>query len=297
VPAWQTSAGDVVGGLRRGERGATARRSSLRSLFVIVQVSAAVALLVVTGLLIRSFEHVRRVELGFDPENVLTFRVDLPAPKYDSVEKTSRFIEDLVRALAAVPGVEAVGAATAVPLVAGPSYIMRIEGRPPATLGPALRAAVRAFDPTQPVHTLKPMTQLVTESLAQRRFALVLLLTFAAVALALAAVGLYGVVAYSVAQRTREFGVRIALGAGALDVVRLVLREGVVLIGLGLLLGIFAALALGQLVQSMLFGVEPHDPATFIAIVGLLALVALAACLIPAWRATRVDPATALRAE
>jgi putative ABC transport system permease protein len=167
----------------------------------------------------------------------------------------------------------------------------------PVALGAAVRGVVQKLDPAQPVHTVKPMTRLITESLGSRTFSLVLLASFAAVALALAAIGLYGVIAYNVAQRTREFGIRLALGATARDVVQLVLREGIRLIVLGIAVGFFAALALGQFVQTLLFGVGPFDPATFAAIAVLLGLVALAACLVPAWRATRVDPVIALRAE
>jgi ABC-type antimicrobial peptide transport system permease subunit len=141
------------------------------------------------------------------------------------------------------------------------------------------------------------MMQFVSESLAQRYFSLVLLIAFAAVALTLAVVGLYGVIAYDVAQRTREFGVRIALGATARNILQLVVRQGLALIALGIVLGLGAALIGAQLIDSMLFGVSPHDPATLVAITVLLGSVALLACLVPAHRATRVDPMTALRAE
>jgi putative ABC transport system permease protein len=176
------------------------------------------------------------------------------------------------------------------------SLAVRTAGDP-AALAPTLRAAVRKIDPAQPLHNLKPMTQLVSESLAQRTFSVVLLVVFAVVALALAVIGLYGVIAYGVAQRTREFGVRLALGAGARHILELVLREGILLIGLGLLVGLGGAFAAARFVQAMLFGVGATDPLTFGAIAVLLAAVALAACLIPARRATRVDPVVALRSE
>jgi putative ABC transport system permease protein len=427
IPAWQSSRTDLNHALRAGDRGATAHRGLLRSALVVIQVSAAVMLLVAAGLLIRAFDQVRRVNLGFNPERVLTSRLDLPAAKYDSAEKNAQFVNDVVREVRALPGVESAGATTSVPLAGGPTYIMRFEGRPPVTpsnapvarhrvvtndffrtmgmtivrgrgfsssdapgtprvavvnqtlvqkyfpnedpigkrleigfddppawreivgvvadvktdgldadtpvqvfepahqwqinnytlavrlvapmpgeggtlgdptaIAASIRTAVQKLDRTQPVHTIKPMAQLVAESLAQRYFSLVLLAVFASVALALAVIGLYGVIAYSVAQRTREFGVRLALGATVGHVLQLVLREGIALVALGVGLGLAGAFALSRFVQSMLFGIGAHDPFTFIATATLLGAVGVIACLVPALRATRVDPVIALRTE
>jgi putative ABC transport system permease protein len=141
------------------------------------------------------------------------------------------------------------------------------------------------------------MDQLVSNSVAQPRLNLSLLVVFALLALALAAVGVYGVMAYAVTQRTQEFGIRMALGASPADVLKRVFLEGGRLAALGLGLGLIAALALTRLMASMLYGVKPSDPLSFGVAAVLLAVVALAACYIPARRATRVDPLVALRYE
>jgi putative ABC transport system permease protein len=137
----------------------------------------------------------------------------------------------------------------------------------------------------------------VSASLAQRRFALMLMLVFAAVALLLAAVGIYGVMAYTVAQRTQEIGIRVALGATPGSVLSMVVRQGMQLVGLGLAVGLAASLLLTRLVSSMLYGISATDVPTFAAIAAVLAAVALIAIIIPARRATRVDPMLALRAD
>jgi predicted permease len=166
-----------------------------------------------------------------------------------------------------------------------------------ATLGARVRAAVASVDATVPVKAVRPLGDLVSDSAARARFTMVLLVTFATVALTLGAVGVYGVVAYAVARRTREIGVRMALGARASDVLAMVLREGGVLAGIGVALGIAGALAVSRVLAGLLFGVTPTDPAVFVAVPAVLALVALGACVIPARRAARVDPVTALRSD
>jgi putative ABC transport system permease protein len=141
------------------------------------------------------------------------------------------------------------------------------------------------------------MDQLLADSLSRSRFTMLLLGIFAAVALVLASVGIYGLIAYSVTQRTQELGIRIALGAQPRDVLRLVLGQGTRLTLLGIALGVLAALAFSRLLVTLLFGVSATDPLTFAGVAALLALVALMACVIPARRATRVDPMVALRYE
>jgi putative ABC transport system permease protein len=141
------------------------------------------------------------------------------------------------------------------------------------------------------------MTDVIEHSLAGRKLTLTLFALFAAVALALAASGLYGVIYYLVAQRTREIGIRVALGADKVRVVWLVLSQGALLVGMGIAVGLAGALALSRLLGAMLYGVGARDPVTFASVPVLLALVALVATLIPAWRAARVDPVIALRAE
>jgi ABC-type antimicrobial peptide transport system permease subunit len=142
-----------------------------------------------------------------------------------------------------------------------------------------------------------PMSALLAESLSQRRFTALLLVLFAATALALAIVGIYGVIAYAVVQRTREFGVRIALGAQRANVLWIVLRQAVILGAIGIAIGIVGSLFASRAISSLIFGIAPRDPATFVSVALLLLAVALFAAVVPAWRATRIDPTTALRAE
>ena len=167
----------------------------------------------------------------------------------------------------------------------------------PMTLLPAVRREVRAIDPTIPVAEARSMKQVQTMELTDRRLPMQLMGAFAVLALLLAAVGVYGVMAYSVAARTREIGVRVALGAQPRSVFGMVLRQGLGAAAVGLTVGLLGALALGRLLTSLLYGVTPTDATTFIAVAGGLLAVVLAACLVPARRAVRVDPLEALRSE
>jgi putative ABC transport system permease protein len=187
-----------------------------------------------------------------------------------------------------------------VPFVQNPFWAADIAVRSPArpsALSGALREQIRAIDPALPVVEVRPMAEVMGSSIAQPRFRTALLSLFGAVALLLAAIGIYGVLAYSVAQQTREIGIRMALGANPGKVLRLVLGRGLRLAGAGTLIGVLAALMLTQLLNSLLFGVSATDPLTFAAVAGLLLLVALLACYVPARRAMRVDPMVALRYE
>jgi ABC-type antimicrobial peptide transport system permease subunit len=141
------------------------------------------------------------------------------------------------------------------------------------------------------------MDQIVARSVADRRFALELLGVFAVLALLLAAIGIYGVMSYSFSQRTHEFGIRVALGAQQLDILRMALREGMRIVAIGLAAGLIGAAIVTRVFRSMLFEVGPADPTTFLSVAAILASVALVACYLPAQRATRVDPLTALREE
>jgi putative ABC transport system permease protein len=176
------------------------------------------------------------------------------------------------------------------------TMVVKTSGDPHALIISMTRE-VEAMDSELPVFSVKTMDEYVSSSVAAPRFNTTLLSIFAGVALVLTIIGLYGVMSYSVAQRTNEIGIRMALGAQARDVLGLIVKDGVKIVGVGLLLGVGGALALTRLMETLLFGVTTRDPLTFVAIAGLLSLVAMLACYIPAWRATRVDPLEALRCE
>jgi len=174
--------------------------------------------------------------------------------------------------------------------------VIRASGDPASLIVPVQRA-VREVDKDLPAANIKTMEQLFSESVAQPRFYTTLLGTFATIALLLASIGIFGVISYAVTQRTHELGVRIALGAQKSDVLRLIVGQGMMLVGLGILLGLAAAFAVTRFLSSLLYGVSAIDPFIFAAVPVLLAGVALVACYIPARRAMRVDPMVALRYE
>jgi putative ABC transport system permease protein len=176
------------------------------------------------------------------------------------------------------------------------SFVVRTDGDPRA-LGASIRAAVREIDPSLPVYGLSPMSEVVAKSMVQPRFLSLLLATFSGISLFLAAIGIYGVMAYSVAQRTQEIGVRMALGAQRLHVLRLVFSQGFVLLMIGMVIGLGGAFALTRLLRTLLFEITPTDPLTYSGVVALLVIVAFLACYVPARRATKVDPLVALRYE
>ncbi|HEY8459355.1 MAG TPA: ABC transporter permease, partial [Blastocatellia bacterium] len=165
----------------------------------------------------------------------------------------------------------------------------------PASLAAAMRREIAAVDPDLPVYDVRTMNQVIAESVAQRRFTMAALAIFAFAALGLAALGLYGVLSYAVTQRTREIGLRMALGGRPLDALKLVVGQGMKMTMLGALAGLLASLALTRLMKGLLFGVSATDPLTFAAATLLLTIVAFLACWIPARRATKVDPMVALR--
>jgi predicted permease len=198
---------------------------------------------------------------------------------------------------------------TYVPYLQSPNYLESPSGaftamslvvradRDPATLTPALRAAVRGVNANAPLSQVETMAQAVDEATARPRFVLLLLGAFAAVAMLLAAVGLYGVTAYAASRRTREIGLRVALGAAKGDVLRLVAGEALMLVAVGVALGTTGALALARLMGGLLFNVSAHDPLTFVMVPAVLGGVALLAAWVPSRRAARVDPLEALRGE
>jgi putative ABC transport system permease protein len=174
--------------------------------------------------------------------------------------------------------------------------VIRTAGAPAPLLGP-IRRAVAALDPDIAVRDLGTGDQWIAENVSRQQFVMTLLAIFSGVALTLAALGLYGVIAYSVTQRTSELGIRMALGAGAADVVGLVARGATMLVGVGLVLGAAGAIVLGRAMRSLLYGVGPNDPATLLTVAAILVAVAALASYVPARRAARVDPVIALRAE
>jgi len=164
-------------------------------------------------------------------------------------------------------------------------------------VGAAVTAAIRGVDPEQPVFGVMSMEQVIARASGERRISMVLLLVFAGMALLLSAIGIYGVMAYTTTQRRHEIGIRLALGAGGSDVLRLVVGQGMRLVLVGLAAGLFGAWMLSRVLSSQLFGITAQDPLTYVTVALLLGAVALGATWLPAQRATRVDPMISLRTE
>jgi len=411
LPALQSSRSRPNESLKEGERGSTANRGRTRSALVVAEIGLSLVLLVGAGLLFRSFARLMEVNVGFDPDHLLTFNLGLPSST-DPVRQLA-FYQQVVQRLQALPGVEAVGAISRLPLSGGnssrsfnvpgvekgydadirvstPDYFraMRIPllkgrsfsesdfdsslniavvndalartvfpGQDPIgkqlthfgpdnltlqiigvvgnvrhvgldadphseiyqLLGqaqwPSMFVAIRsaASDATSltsaaqnvvwsvnkgvPLANVRTMQDLIANSVQRRRFSMLLLTIFAAVAMLLAAIGLYGVMSYSVAQRTHEIGIRMALGARRPDVLALVVKQGMALALMGIAAGAMISLAMTRLISGMLFGITATDPLTFAGVAALLGAVAFLANYLPARRASRVDPMVALRYE
>jgi putative ABC transport system permease protein len=176
------------------------------------------------------------------------------------------------------------------------TVMVRSEGDPLA-LAPAVRDTVLNLDKDQPIADVRTMEDLLSASLARTRFATLLMAAFAAMAMLLAALGIYGVVSYLVAERTHEIGIRVALGSSYRGILRMLMRQGMVLVGMGIGIGTVASLALAGLLKKLLYGIRPADPLTLGTVALALGSVALLACYLAARRAGRVDPITALRME
>ena len=414
APASRTMKVELVGSLKDGGRGAEGTlRNRTRSLLVVFESAIAVMLLIGAGLLVRSLIELQKVDPGFDSNNLLTVRFDLPPQRYEGEGKKANFYQQLETRVASLPGVESVGLITELPLSGQLNDItFTVEGRPPvspeaafgtdfryvnvdyfktlripllrgrnfteqevresdnvvivsqqlvATAFPnedplgktiitmfgfpqqivgvvgdirhtslanqpwpamyfpgrdigrmnlvvrtqgdplnlvgAVRKEVHALDPDQPISAVKKMTDWVDSSVAAPRYRTTLLALFAALAMILAATGIYGVMSYSVAQRTHEIGVRMALGARRVDVLKMVVRQVMLLTLVGVALGLAGAFALTRVMSTLLFGVTAKDPITFGVVAALLMAVAFIACFVPARRATKVDPLVALRYE
>jgi putative ABC transport system permease protein len=177
------------------------------------------------------------------------------------------------------------------------SLIVRAAGASPVSLAETLRRCVREIDPGLPLFKVETLQDVITESITAARMNSVLLGCFAAVALLLAAIGLYGVLSYAVTQRTREVGIRLALGAQRSDIFRLIVGGGMRIVGIGLMIGLLAAFIFTRLLATLLYGVGPTDPVTFGLVIALLGVVAFLANYLPAYRAMRVNPTVALRYE
>jgi putative ABC transport system permease protein len=176
------------------------------------------------------------------------------------------------------------------------SYLVRTAANP-QSLGPAMRAVLKEVDKDQPLESVATLADVVEASIAQPRFQGRLLAAFSALALVLSVIGIYGVLAYSVAERTHEIGIRMALGAQKRDVLNLVMKGGMSLTVIGVGVGVAGAMALTRFLSSLLYGVKPTDPLTFVVVSLVLIGVALLACYVPARRATKADPIVALRYE
>jgi putative ABC transport system permease protein len=423
IPALHATSPNLQMTLREGDRGTTvgSGRHRVRRALAISEVALALLLAVGAGLLIKSFWRLRGVDPGLDPHNVLTMNTFLPSATYGDSTAVSQFYQRVLDETRTLPGVEAVGLTTRLPVdgaifdwsfqiegqpvapgEAGPNadyYVvsedyframgipvqrgatfttfpgaqtlptvvinetmaarfwpgedpigkrisllgppswhqiigivrdvksrgltaetrpeMYLEQRNFRSLGPnfrdlnlvvrntadplaiagAVRGIFRTLDPAIPIARLQTVEQIVSNSLSAQRFSMMLLSIFAAVALALAAVGIYGVMSYTVAQRAHEIGIRLALGADRSAVRRLIVKQGMGLAVVGLGLGAVLAIAFTRVIDTMLFGVSAVDPVTFVGVAGLMGMVAFAANYIPALRASRGDPIVALRTE
>jgi putative ABC transport system permease protein len=412
APAWQLSKTDVNNALKEGGR-ASRSRNRLRSSVIVSEVALALVLLVGAGLLFKSFYRLQAVQPGYDPRNVLALDLSLDAQSYPDGERRAAFVHQIFERINSLPGVEASGMATTLPLI-GWGYVgmIKVDGRAdqpesgytvaydfiagdyframgipvlggrtfaerdnstnaprvailneafvrrffpgedpigkrvefwskpwevvgvvgnvrhdgldgqpneriyvpqafcpwtgslivrtsqdPLSLADPVRKAIQFLDPDQPVANLRTLKDMVIDSIAQRRLTLLLVGIFASAALVLAAIGLYGVMAYSVTQRTHEIGIRMALGAQPRDVLRLIVRHGLLLTLLGLIVGLAGSLALTRFLTKQLYEVAPTDPTAFFIVSLVLVAVAFLATFIPALRATKVDPLVSLRYE
>lgn len=415
LPAIRATGSDVNEQLKHGGRsGGAGRRRSVQSLLIVLETAMTAGLLVVAGLIMRSFVNVAGEDVGFERQGALTFRVNASGENAATIETRTQFADRIIAELERIPGVTHAGlitnmpmngrtfygdavrradqpetdadipagfdavspgyfAAMGIPLLRGrtfteadnrvdapkvmlinqsmvarffpdgedplghhiqfkgaPHEVVGIVGDvrrfsiesesplqvylpmaqfpwathyivrsnlPPTSLVAQVRRAVRTVQSDQPIYEIETLDALARETLSFRSMILTLLSVFAGAALILACVGIYGVMAYSVNQRTREMGIRLALGALGRDIVRLVVRDGLAIVLAGLILGAFAAGFGARFLQSQLYEVGSLDPVTYVGVALLLAAAGVAACVLPARRACRVDPMTSLRSE
>ncbi|HET6973372.1 MAG TPA: ABC transporter permease [Pyrinomonadaceae bacterium] len=421
APALTASRPDLIGALRnsRAHGLMSFGLRSFRGWLVVAELALAVVLLLAAGLLVRSFNKLVAVDLGFDRENVLTARIALPRSSYAKPQQVQAFYDDLLQRVKSLPGVQSAGMINHTPLNGfGLIAFMPVEGYPPldrkkdpavgiGTVSPeyfrtmkipllsgrfydardgadgqkvaivnqafakhfsgnsdpvgkrvgfgceeseglcrtivgvvgnirqesitdevapeiyvpfaqsrmnsvtlmvrtdsdplslarSVRSEVLAIDKNQPVYDVKTLAQRVDEAVAVSRALMVLFASFALLALILGAVGIYGIVSYSVTQRTHEIGIRMALGARAANVLSLIMKNGLTLVLTGIVIGVGSAFGLTRFLATLLFGIEPTDRVTFVVVSATFFVIAMIAALIPALRATRVNPLTALRDE
>ncbi len=315
-----------------GRTGAGLSRGRIRGALIVSEVALSLALLVGAGLLIKSFWRLAQVDPGFQPDHLLTLNVTLIGEKYRETAQVISFFRELPARIGALPGVKSVSAVNSLPISGGDSNgsltIVGVAGdvknigleadarlatyephaqRPwsamnlairtetdPLSLSAAVRGELRAIEKDLLIRNLSTMDERIRLSVAQRRFNMTLLAAFAALALSLAAVGVYGVMSYTVTRRAHEIGVRMALGAQSGAVLKLIVGQGLRLALIGVAIGLPAAFALTRWMEDLLFGVRRTDPWTYGLAVATITLVALLACWIPARRAAKVDPMVAL---
>jgi len=329
APALKISRPNLQETLKEARRGTIGAHHRTQGVFVVIEMATALVLLVGAGLMTRTLTRLWGVNPGFDPNNVLTFGLSLPPTMKkadpDAIRAAFREFDAKLGSTPGVQSAEIVGVVGHVKQwgldsddtqslraqlyhpfmqlpdgamalsVPGTGVVVRSE-RTASALFASIRHTNQLMNNEQAIYGAQTMDEVIAGSLATRQFSMILLASFALVALALASVGIYGVLAYLVGQRTHEIGIRMALGAGRYEVLRLVVGQGTKMALLGVALGLAAALGLTRLMSNMLYGVSATDPLTFIA-VAILILVALAACYIPARRAMKVDPMVALRYE
>lgn len=281
LPAFRTSQTDPHSALKAGGRGSSAVRHRAQSIFVVSEMAIALVLLIGAGLMIRSLQRLWKVDPGFNPQNVLTFGYTLPPSMIGgnptAIRSAFHNFEDQIAPT-------------------GISAVLRYQGDLTGVFN-AIRRTVDQNSHEQIFYDVHTMQSSLSSSLAQRRFVMILLGSFAALSLLLASIGIYGVIAYLVEQRSQEIGIRLALGAQRTHVLSLILWQGMRLALIGIAIGIAAGLVLTRMMTRMLYGISATDPGTFIGVAALLMLVVAAACYIPARRASHVDPMHALHSQ
>lgn len=285
VPAIESSRPHLVASLKEDDGGRSRPRRALGGL-VVSEVALAVLLLTAAGLLGASFARIQHLRAGFVADRVLTFWVRPPNSRYRPADGPA-IVERILARVEQVPGVESAAVNRCTPFV---------KTRGPAdALVPALRRAVASLDSALPIFDVQSLDERVSGAVSRPRFNATAVAAFAAVALLLGAIGVYGVLSYAVSSRTREIGVRIALGADRSRVLGMVLAEGLRLASIGAAIGVALALVAGRLIQGLLVDVTTFDARALIVSAVAMVLVAGAAALLPARRASAVDPIVALR--